>query len=140
MKSILVDTGPLVAIINPRDAQHAACGAYAANLTAPMLTTWPVITEAAWLLRKKPDDVRALFKMIANRDLQIAPLSADAADWFDRFFEKYADQQPQLADASLVYQAEVSGIHDVFTIDLRDFSVYRTSDGASLTIHPGTAE
>ena len=136
MNSILVDTGPLVAIINPRDAEHAACGAYAADLTAPMLTAWPVITEAAWMLRANQRDVRTLFRMITVRDLQVAPLPAVSAGWFEDFFEKYEDQGPQLADASLVYLANTLKIDTVFTIDRKDFNVYRKDDGSYLTVVP----
>ena len=136
MKPVLTDTRPLVAIINPRDAGHAACGAYAAGLTAPMLTTWPVVTEAAWMLRRVPKDVRTLFRMISLRDLQVAPLPPDSADWLESFFETYEDQEPQLADASLVYLANALGLDTVFTTDRRDFTIYRKDDGAYLKIVP----
>ena len=137
MNSILVDTGPLVAIINPRDAEHAACGAYAADLTAPMVTSWPVLTEAAWMLRQNQKDVRTLFRMIAVRDLQVAPLPAVSAGWLEDFFE-YEDQGPQLADASLVlvYLANTLKIDTVFTIDRKDFNVYRKDDGSYLNVVP----
>ena len=136
MNSILVDTGPLVAIINPQDSKHATCGAYATDLTAPMVTSWPVLTEAAWMLRKNQRDVRTLFRMITVRDLQIAPLPAVSAGWFERFFERYEDQGPQVADASLVYLANTLKIDIVFTIDRKDFNVYRKDDGSYLNVVP----
>ena len=54
------------------------------------------------------------------------------------FYTQYADQSPQLADASLVYVAETLRIDAVFTLDQRDFSIYRTSDGRVLRIVPET--
>jgi predicted nucleic acid-binding protein len=40
--------------------------------------------------------------------------------------KRYADIRPQLADAALVYLAEREGIDTIFTLDQRDFSVYRS--------------
>ena len=81
-------------------------------------------------------DVRTLFRMIAVRDLQVAPLPAVSAGWFEDFFEKYEDQGPQLADASLVDLASTLKIDTVFTIDGKDFNVYRKDDGSYLTVVP----
>ena len=50
--------------------------------------------------------------------------------------ERYEDMGVQLADASLVYLAERESIETVFTLDRRDFSVYRTSRKRALTIIP----
>ena len=39
----------------------------------------------------------------------------------------YEDIRPQLADAALVYLADREGIDTIFTLDRRDFSVYRSA-------------
>jgi hypothetical protein len=41
-----------------------------------------------------------------------------------------------LADGALVYLAHREGIDTVFTLDRRDFSVYRLGDGRSLRVVP----
>ena len=53
--------------------------------------------------------------------------------------EKYADLHPQLADVSLLYLAEREGISTIFTLDRRDFSVYRTKAGKPYKLLPPTA-
>lgn len=136
MKPVLVDTGPLVALIRKSDRDHARCAAYAGELRTPLLTTWPVITEAAWLLRANPKEVDALLKLVSDGYVAVDPLDPAAVEWIRAFYAKYADLGPQLADATLVYLAETLQISDVFTLDRRDFSVYRLTSGETLRIHP----
>jgi predicted nucleic acid-binding protein len=50
--------------------------------------------------------------------------------------EKYADLPMDLADAALVRVAERDGLRTVFTIDRRDFTIYRLKGGRRLAILP----
>lgn len=50
----VADTGPLVAIVRKREEAHERCVAALRSLRAPLLTCWPVLTEAAWLPRNEP--------------------------------------------------------------------------------------
>ena len=47
---ILTDAGPLVALVDKGEPDHDACVACLPNLSGPMVTTWPAITEAMYLL------------------------------------------------------------------------------------------
>ena len=49
---------------------------------------------------------------------------------------RYRKMGVQIADGALVYLAEREGIENVFTLDRRDFSVYRLGNGRSLRILP----
>ena len=42
-----------------------------------------------------------------------------------KLMAKYQDCPMDLTDASLVALAEVRGLRDIFTLDHRDFSIYR---------------
>lgn len=132
----LVDTGPLVALIRKSDRDHDRCSQFAANVLSPLLTTWTVITEAAWLLRNDDRDVDALLQMVGDGMVSIDPLEPQAAEWIRQFNRKYADQSPQLADASLMYLADTLNLETIFTLDYRDFSVYRLENGRTLHIRP----
>ena len=56
----MADTGPLVAIVRTREKAHKKCVAALKTLRPPLLTCWPVLTEAAWLLRDEPGGIKAL--------------------------------------------------------------------------------
>jgi predicted nucleic acid-binding protein len=125
---VLLDAGPLVALLHRDDAQHVRCRDQAAEITGPVLTCWSVLTEAAWLLRKLPDD----------RDIVCLDLDREALAWMVSVANLYHDLSPQLADLSLLYLAEQRGIHTLFTLDRRDFTVYRQSNGESFRLLPET--
>ena len=61
----------------------------------------------------------------AGLSVSILELGEDAPSRIAAFMNRYASIGAQLADASLVYLAERENIDTVFTLDRRDFSVYR---------------
>jgi uncharacterized protein len=134
---VLVDTGPIVAILRKSDSNHAACSEALRSIRRPAPTCWPVVTEAAWILRKDRKAVRELLRFFEEDVLQVLEIEPHAFAWLSSFFERFSDQEPQLADASLVYLAERQGIDAVLTLDARDFSIYRTPKGKALRLIPG---
>ena len=135
-KPVLVDSGPLVALLSKTQRQHKSCRDTFATLQTPLLTCWPVLTEAAYLLQYHPAEVRALLSSADGGFLQILPLSRADIPRINTILAKYEDQSFQLADATLMWLAEREGIQHVFTLDRRDFGVYRTSSGQPLQILP----
>jgi uncharacterized protein len=125
MKPILVDTGPLVAILSRTDEYHSVCVDALRSLPSPLLTCWPVITEAAWLLRGSPLAVQQLLGSIGGGFLELLPLEGTEAKAIAAFMMRYETIGPQLADAALVYLANREHLDTIFTLDRRDFSVYR---------------
>ena len=135
--AVLVDTGPIVAVIDSDDSYHAACKEQFGKLQTPLFTCWPVITEAAWLLRRFPRQVQALLESCQGNPYKILPLSSGDVPSINQILAKYEDQQFQLADAALMHLAQREGIGTVFTIDQADFSLFRAENGRPLTILPG---
>jgi Predicted nucleic acid-binding protein, contains PIN domain len=136
MRRVLADTGPIVAILSRRDQHHRTCVEALHDLPGPLFTCWPVITEAAWLLRR---DTTAVQKLIASLDtgfLELLPLATGDAKPIAAILKKYSSIKIQLADAALVHLAERDGLHTIFTLDQRDFSVYRLPKGRSFRIIP----
>ena len=133
---VLVDTGPLVALLSRRDARHAACVEQLREIVPPLMTCWPVITEAAWLLRREPAAVQELLGGFDTGLLRLGVLEKDALPHVADFLRRYRSVGAQLADAALVYLAEREGIETIFTLDRRDFSIYRKHDGRSFHLLP----
>lgn len=136
MKRILTDTGPLVAILSPQDEHHAACLRALRDMPGPLLSCWPVITEAAWLLRKSPRAVQQLLRSIDGGFLELLPLSGAEAEAIAALMKRYEDIHPQLADVALVYLANREKIETIFTLDQRDFSIYRSGRKSAFRILP----
>jgi len=136
---VLVDTGPLVALLSASDSHHEICRNTLGALRSPLYTCWPVLTEAAYLLRDYPDAVRKLLGSFDGGFLRLLPLGPGDIPPISSLLDRYHDQSFQLADAALMYLAEREEIFEVFTLDRRDFSVYRTQSGRSLTILPDFA-
>ena len=125
MRSIIVDTGPLVALFHARDQHHEAAKAVLESSPAVLVTTWPVITEACHFLGQAGK--RALLTFIRRGALRLETLSVDDVPGLDDLLARYA--RMDFADATLVHIAEKTGITEIFTIDRRDFEAYRTPSG-----------
>ena len=136
MKRVLVDTGPLVAIMSHADQHHKTCVEMLHDLPGPLFSCWPVITEAAWLLRGHSGAVRQLLDSISAGFLELLPVESAEAAEIGKLMEKYRSIRPQLADAALVYLAERDGFDVVFTLDRRDFSVYQAGRKRAFRIIP----
>lgn len=136
MRRVLVDTGPIVAILSRRDQFHRACVEALREMPGPLFSCWPVITEAAWLVRRDANAVQKLLDSIANGLFEILPLTTDDAKPIGSIMKKYRDIGIQLADAALVHLATRDGLDTVFTLDQRDFSVYRLLRGKSFRMLP----
>jgi len=61
---ILVDAGPLVALIDADDQHHAKCVATLQTIREPLATVWPAVTEAMYLLAEVPAAQDILWEML----------------------------------------------------------------------------
>jgi len=133
---ILIDTGPLVAILHAPDAFHAVCTEQLRHLQLPLLTCWPVVTETAWLLRDHPQAVQELLLQAHTGVIRILPMEDSAMLWTAAFLRKYRRVRPQIADASLMYLADRENLDTIFTLESRDFSIFRLSGGRRVQLLP----
>ena len=133
---VLVDTGPIVAILSESDEHHEACVEQLQCIRGPLLTCWPVITEAAWLLRAHPLAVGRLLSSFNGRPFELVPLNEADLSGIAAILARYRGSGVQLADASLVHLANREGIETIFTLDRRDFGVLRAAHGKKFRVIP----
>jgi uncharacterized protein len=122
----LADVGPLIAIIDADEPDHASCMDALDQLTLPLFTTWPAFTEAMYLLARAGGirAQQALWRLVSTDRLVVADLSRSAVVRSARLMDQYADRPMDLSDATLVALAEERGDRRIFTLDT-DFQIYR---------------
>jgi uncharacterized protein len=126
---ILVDTGPLVALFDAKDGQHARCAKTLEGIREPLVTTVPVLTEAFHMLGPESTGATQLREFVARGGLSVWFFGGSTLTRAFELMDAYADQPMDLADASLVVAAETLATRRVFTVDRRDFETYRVRRG-----------
>lgn len=130
MRSILVDAGPLIAMQDRSDKNYRQVKRFLEQFRGRMLTTWPVLAEACHFL---PERTQISFlRWAAGGGLSVVELHETALSEIAAWKEKYHDLPMDLADASLLWVAQQTGITDILTIDSRDFAAYRLPNGKAL--------
>jgi len=132
---ILVDAGPLIALIHADDRSHDRCQAALAAIREPLGTVWPAVVEAMYLLRTWRSQ-EVLWKMLETGAVALLPLALPDLARMRTLMKKYRDLPMDLADAALVRAAERERIRRIFTLDRRDFSVYRPHGIERFTLIP----
>lgn len=136
MRGVLVDAGPLVALIDADDAHHQVCVETLEGLRDPLITVWPAVTEAMHLLGESWRGQKALWSRIETDALTLATLDSGDAARMRELMEKYRDLPMDLADAALVRVAERESLTRIFTLDRRHFSTYRPGRRRRFSILP----
>jgi predicted nucleic acid-binding protein len=126
-----------VALVDAGEPDHERCRQALKQLEPPMITTWPVVTEAMYLLGDAAgwNAQRALWQMIERNALELSELQAIDVARVRVLMEKYRDTRMGIVDATLVAVAESRGLKRVFTLD-SDFRAYRYCNRESFEIIP----
>jgi predicted nucleic acid-binding protein len=123
-QSIIIDTGPLVALINARDRDHEWTVAQWSQIEPPLLTCESVISEACFLLGQTRTGGASVLEMVARQALDTSFRLSEHVRDVRALMQKYADVPMSVADACLVRMAEMVQHATVFTLD-GDFRRYR---------------
>jgi uncharacterized protein len=113
---ILIDAGPLVALIDRRDSQHQLCLSTAQQLPrTPLVTTWPCLTEAMHFVSRAAGQrgIASLWRLRSTGQLRLHDLQTAEIDRMVELMKNYQNVPMDLADASLVAAAERLGIRQV---------------------------
>ena len=121
---VIVDAGPLVALLNATDHAHIWVVQQLRDIAPPLMTCEAVLAEATYLTRHSPGARAALIEMVGEGFLAIGMAVSDHHSALLTLVRRYADVPMSLADACLVRLAELYPQSAVLTLD-SDFSIYR---------------
>jgi predicted nucleic acid-binding protein len=122
---VLLDTGPIVALLSRSDINHDRARRMFGGTAAPFRCCEAVLAEACFLMRKVHADAAA--EVIALGRKGVYEIGLHAEDhWsnLEAILRKYADRPISLADACLIRCAEIHGESRILTFD-SDFQLYR---------------
>ena len=123
-KQVVLDTGPLVALLDARDRHHKWSVAQWADIEPPLLTCESVISEACFLLDQTRAGSAAVFEMLVRKVVALSFHLDEQLKEVQALRTKYSDVPMSVADASLVRMAEQFSRSALLTLD-GDFKVYR---------------
>lgn len=126
---IIIDTGPLVALFDPRDPDHKDCHQVLEKITTPLCTTEAVLTEVLHMLDIGSRGAEGVKEFILSEYLSLFSMKQNEIKRCFILMEKYLDLPMDFADASLVVLSERLSTEKVFTLDFKDFAVYRFMKG-----------
>jgi predicted nucleic acid-binding protein len=124
VSEIIVDTGPLVAMLVRTDHHHGWAVDRLRELHPPFLTCEPVLAEVAHLVRRMRHGLERFVDLLLSDLLRVELDLMAERTAVGRLLRKYADRPMSLADACLVRLAELNDRASVLTVD-GDFAVYR---------------
>ena len=125
MRTTLVDTGPIVALLNRRDRHHGWAVETLATIRPPLLTCEAVLSEAAYLLRRLSGGPEKAVELL-GRGILAVPFRLEAeASPVKKLLARYGDVPMDLADACLVRLTELHGDCVLLTLDSEFRHVYR---------------
>jgi len=123
----IADSGPLIALFEPAERNHARVRSFIENYEGALLTTWPVLTEVGHMLGHAVDRQLAFLRWVERGGVEVTTPGAGAVALIRQLSEKHRDLPMDIADGSLIVLALESGVRDILTLD-RDFDVYRLPD------------
>jgi len=129
----IVDTGPLVALLNRADPFHEWAVMQTKQLPGPLMTCEAVLTETFFLVASSHRAVSRLFGLLESGVLEIEYPAMSEIREIRELMQKYRDLPMSFADACLVRMSEMAEEAPVFTLD-GDFRVYRRRGESPLPV------
>lgn len=124
IRGVLLDTGPLVALLDAADHHHRWAAAQFPNFTGKVRICEAVLAEALFLLRALRPGQEKILEWIERGELTCDFVLREEAPAVRALLRRYANVPMSLADACLVRMAEMHPHSVICTID-SDFSLYR---------------
>ena len=133
MKCVIADTGPLVAMLDRDDQDHAWTVLEGRRLPPKMLSCEAVLSEVHFLTQDIPEAKGRIESWLADGRLDLPFTVRDHHSFLHELMVRYASVPMSFADACLVRMSELWPDAPVFTLD-SDFRVYRRNKRQSLPL------
>ena len=133
--AVIVDTGPIVALLDADETHHRWAHRQFESLAPPLLTSESVLSEACFLLRRLGGDSSLPVALLRRGVLRVVDVlgTADDADAVTALLRRYANVPMSFADACLVRILERTENGSIMTLD-SDFHVYRQGRRGTIRI------
>lgn len=137
--AIIIDAGPLIALVNRNDNNHSLCKEVWRSIPAFTKLVMPIsaLTEAFAILPEGRHVVGAVRDFLSKFRVRMDCIQQHELDRAFDLMVKYADLPMDFADAEIVIVSERLNIRTVFTMDKTDFSVYRPKHVKHYQLIPG---
>ena len=124
MKTVLLDTGVIVALLDRSERFHPTCAEAVGALKLPLITCEAVIAESCYLLRNLRGASERILENVSAGIFQIPFHLPTSAREVQTRMRQYRDRGIDFADACPIALASELGTGDILTLD-RDFLIYR---------------
>jgi uncharacterized protein len=134
--ALIVDTGPLVALLDATDPDHERCEALLQGTNEPRVVPVCVLVEVEYMVRPWRGAFGALVAEFDRGGLELLDLPVR---WLVRAAElvgSYAELPLGLVDATVIAAAEMLEEAKLATLDRRHFSLVRPANVSALTLVP----
>jgi uncharacterized protein len=132
-RSIILDTGALIAFLLPKDRFHHWAVSQLSQITVPIITNEAVITEACFLAQRIYQGQETVLKLINQGHITIPFILNQEIQAIEMLMQCYASIPMSLADACLVRMSEIYENCPVLTLD-SDFQIYRKHRNQTISV------
>ncbi len=126
---VIIDTGPLVALFDPKDPDHKACHEVLKTIKEPLYTTESVLTEVLYMFEPDSQGALGIKEYFLDEYVSLSALKKTDLERSFYLMKKYCDLPMDFADATLLALAEKLGTPKIFTLDFKDFNIYQHKKG-----------
>jgi uncharacterized protein len=134
--ALIVDTGPLVAMLDATDPDHERCTRLLQDSDEPRVVPVCVLVEVEYMLRPWPEAFAALLADFEAGSLELVDLSVRWLLRAGELVDQYRDLSLGLVDATVIAATEMLRETKVATLDHRHFAVVRPAHASALTLLP----
>lgn len=136
MNYTIADTGPLVALIDKSDKDHQRCVEWLKKFQGQLVSTEAILTEALYLLNLSISAQMSCLDFFVREIIELRAMPQNELAAIRNLMSLYRNVPMDFADATLVNLANQLNCYSVFSLDVKDFSIYRGHRNRAFDIHP----